>query len=68
MRQTKVSCPVCSRSVNIEKYGYGWIGVCCGEIVYNSAMPPLYISANANLNLVSDHAFSSELKRGGTED
>lgn len=60
MFQAIVSCPVCSCPVSIKKYGYGWIGLCCGKIFYNSAMPPLYISTNANLNLMGNIEQSSE--------
>jgi hypothetical protein len=68
MPQDKVTCTTCFRSVNVVKYGYGWIGICCGEIVYNSAMPPLYISSNTNLNLSSDHPSSNQLARKDDED
>jgi hypothetical protein len=68
MPQDMVTCTTCFRSVNVKKYGYGWIGICCGEIVYNSAMPPLYLSSNNNLNLSSDHPSSHRLRRKDAED
>jgi len=41
----KVICPTCFSSVNVKRYGDGWVGICCGEIIYNSNRQPYYISA-----------------------
>ncbi|MDI9570114.1 MAG: hypothetical protein QM278_05180 [Pseudomonadota bacterium] len=32
-------CPHCGHPVKILKYGYGWVGLCCDRIVYNSSKP-----------------------------
>jgi len=41
MSSTNILCPICFRSVDVKKFGDGWVGVCCQEIVYNSVLPPV---------------------------
>lgn len=33
-------CPYCGNSVTLVSYGSGWVGTCCGRIVYNSNQLP----------------------------
>jgi hypothetical protein len=40
MRVEKVVCPFCSKSVDIYKFGDGWVGTCCNGICYNSHLLP----------------------------
>jgi len=30
-----ITCPRCSKSVTLVPYGNGWVGTCCGMVVYN---------------------------------
>ena len=34
-------CPKCMKSVKVIPYGYGYIAICCGNLVYNSKEPPM---------------------------
>jgi hypothetical protein len=36
----KVVCPFCSNSVDIYKFGDGWVGTCCHGVCYNSHLQP----------------------------
>jgi len=29
-------CPHCGKEVKIISFGYGYVGVCCGKVVYNA--------------------------------
>ena len=40
MNSAKVICPFCSCPVQIKKFGNGWVGLCCHEIIYNSDQLP----------------------------
>jgi len=40
MDSAKVICPFCSCPVQIKKFGNGWVGLCCREIIYNSDQLP----------------------------
>jgi hypothetical protein len=40
MYQTNITCPICYSNINIKKFGDGWIGICCDEIIYNSDQLP----------------------------
>ncbi len=31
-----VKCPYCGREVKILSFGYGYMAMCCGMIVYNN--------------------------------
>lgn len=56
MTLAKVVCPFCSCPVNIKKFGNGWVGICCREIIYNSAQPPVATiqeNVEATKNIVS---------------
>lgn len=41
MPSAEVVCPFCSCPVNIKKFGNGWVGICCREVIYNSAQSPV---------------------------
>ena len=40
MNSAKVICPFCSCLVQVKKFGNGWVGLCCREIIYNSDQLP----------------------------
>jgi len=29
-------CPSCGKKIDLLRFGNGWVGRCCGQIVYNS--------------------------------
>jgi uncharacterized paraquat-inducible protein A len=35
-----VKCPNCGREVNIISFGYGYMAICCGMILYDSKDEP----------------------------
>lgn len=35
-----IVCPNCGKSVNIISFGSGWVGTCCGRVLYNSDKLP----------------------------
>lgn len=35
-----IICPHCNKSVTLVSYGGGWVGTCCGKILYNSQTLP----------------------------
>ncbi|MCX5810214.1 MAG: hypothetical protein NTX36_12735 [Proteobacteria bacterium] len=37
-----ITCPHCSKSVKLVRYGNGWVGTCCDRVVYNSQTLPPY--------------------------
>ena len=41
MPLAKVICPFCSCSVDIMRFGDGWVGICCDKIIFNSELLPL---------------------------
>jgi len=40
MNSSKIICPFCSCPVQLKKFGNGWVGLCCHEIIYNSDQLP----------------------------
>jgi hypothetical protein len=36
----KIICPSCDREIKVIPYGDGWLGMCCGKIIFNSKWPP----------------------------
>ncbi len=32
----KIFCPLCKKEVSLIDFGEGWVGVCCGKLVYSS--------------------------------
>jgi hypothetical protein len=38
-----IVCPFCLCPVNVIAFGFGWLGICCKEIIYNSDQPPTNI-------------------------
>ena len=36
----KGSCPYCGRDVDPIRFGEGWVGICCGSVLYNSRQRP----------------------------
>ena len=34
------SCPYCGGDVEPVRFGEGWVGICCGRILYNSRRAP----------------------------
>ncbi len=32
-------CPFCGKAIELLQFGYGWIGKCCNQIVYNNPKP-----------------------------
>jgi len=35
-----ILCPHCGNSVTLVSFGGGWVGTCCGRIVYNKNTLP----------------------------
>ncbi|HOS05409.1 MAG TPA: hypothetical protein PK966_04990 [Syntrophorhabdaceae bacterium] len=35
-----ITCPKCGKTVKLISFGYGWVGVCCNSVVYNSDKLP----------------------------
>ena len=35
-----IRCPFCEKEVELVSFGGGWVGLCCGRIVYNSKRLP----------------------------
>gem|GEM_PF-1375920 len=35
-----VTCPKCGKTVKLISFGYGWVGICCNSVVYNSDKLP----------------------------
>ncbi len=31
----EVVCPKCGKEINLVRFGYSWIGLCCDRIVYD---------------------------------
>jgi len=65
MSPAKVICPVCSNFVNIKKFGNGWLGLCCREIVYNSVQLPrtkLTENVKTSINIISKQFFLNPLQ------
>lgn len=43
MKQTTpwiILCPYCGNSVTLVPFGNGWVGTCCGRVVYNKNTLP----------------------------
>ena len=40
VRMKKGSCPYCGREVEPIRFGEGWVGICCGLILYNERQAP----------------------------
>ncbi len=36
-----IVCPYCGTSVTLISFGTGWVGTCCGKVVYNSKRLPV---------------------------
>ena len=36
-----MTCPKCKKEVQIVRYGFGYVGHCCGEILYNAKEKPI---------------------------
>jgi hypothetical protein len=35
-----ITCPICGKEVAIIQFGFGYLAVCCGVILYDSPDPP----------------------------
>lgn len=40
MGRYSIICPHCGEEVKLIPFGGGWVGICCGKIVYNSRKLP----------------------------
>ncbi len=36
-----IACPYCGKDVKLISFGSGWVGTCCGKVVYNSDRLPV---------------------------
>jgi hypothetical protein len=44
----EIICPLCGKRVLLDKYGWGWVGVCCGAVIYNETILPKTTKGSEN--------------------